>query len=175
MATATKRRKAPPAATVYSWRPGVRVPVPAAAAGAELDRLRRAGPVTPAAVVDAARDPDSPLHPAFCWDDTAAAEAYRRDQARTLLHSIRVTVAGGAGGPPQVVYLSVSTREEGRAYLPAAEVMSDVEYRRQAVAEAWAALEGWRRRHAHLTELAGVFEAIDAAPRPARGAARKTG
>lgn len=43
------------------------------------------GRLTPQKVVDAARDPDSPLHAEFIWDDAVAAEKHRLDKARRLL------------------------------------------------------------------------------------------
>lgn len=55
----------------------------------EVNRLAKlgGGRITPRALVDAARDPDSPLHSFFEWDDSEAAEKYREMQARTLLRS----------------------------------------------------------------------------------------
>lgn len=43
------------------------------------------GALTPSAVVDAARPEGHPLHSRFEWDDTVAAEAHRRQQARQLI------------------------------------------------------------------------------------------
>lgn len=48
------------------------------------------GELTPAAVVDNARDITSPLHDCFCWDDTEAARLHRENQARYLIRSITV-------------------------------------------------------------------------------------
>lgn len=58
----------------------------------ELQRLHDAagGRLIPAAVVDAARHPQSPLHAHFEWDDTRAAAAHRIHQARRLIASVRV-------------------------------------------------------------------------------------
>ena len=42
------------------------------------------GRITPEMVVDAARDPNSPLHSAFTWDDAQAAHEHRLAQARVL-------------------------------------------------------------------------------------------
>lgn len=59
----------------------------------EIDAImRRFGRVTPEAVREAARDPASPLHDEFTWDDGEAAEAYRLEQARGLIRKIRITV-----------------------------------------------------------------------------------
>ena len=56
---------------------------------AELE-LDGGGRLTPAAVVDDAKDPASPLHDCFQWGDVKAAHAHRLDQARSLITSIRI-------------------------------------------------------------------------------------
>lgn len=48
------------------------------------------GTLTPEMVVRAAESVDSPLHDQFQWDDAKAGAAYRLDQARTLIRSVRV-------------------------------------------------------------------------------------
>ena len=45
----------------------------------------RKGRLTPTEVLDEARDPSSPLHPHFEWEDSIAAESYRLIQARELI------------------------------------------------------------------------------------------
>jgi len=50
------------------------------------------GRLVPSTVVDAARDPESPLHSLFEWDDSRAAERFRLDQARTIIRRVTVTV-----------------------------------------------------------------------------------
>lgn len=50
----------------------------------------QAGVLRPDDVVEAARNPESPLHDQFEWDDTEAANKYRTDQARTLIRAVRV-------------------------------------------------------------------------------------
>lgn len=64
------------------------------AALAEMTRMSKAngGKITPEALVAAARDPDSPLHDYFEWDDSTAAEKYRMMQARTMLRSCHYNV-----------------------------------------------------------------------------------
>jgi len=58
----------------------------------ELERLGTETLLTPETVVEAARDPRSPLHSQFEWDDEAAGEAYRIQQARALIKRVRVDV-----------------------------------------------------------------------------------
>jgi hypothetical protein len=52
----------------------------------------RTGKLSPIAVIEAAREPDSPLHGYFEWDDSKAAEQYRLDQARCLIRSVQFEV-----------------------------------------------------------------------------------
>lgn len=149
--------------TGYQWKPGKRFGVPAAVAGASLESIRRAnaGSLTPAAVVDAARDPTHPLHPAFCWDDTEAAERWREQQARVLINSVRVVVTRSDGQSVRVAFVSVVNPLGERGYQPSSVVMGTPDLRAQALADALAALDGWRCRYSHLEELAEVFAAID--------------
>jgi hypothetical protein len=48
------------------------------------------GKLTPSLVLDQARATDHPLHGRFQWDDSAAAESWRREQAHRLIRSVRV-------------------------------------------------------------------------------------
>lgn len=61
------------------------------------DRLRQInderGDMTPALVVEDARDPDSPLHDQFDWSDTAAACKWRLHQARCLIRTVHYTTS----------------------------------------------------------------------------------
>lgn len=61
---------------------------------AELERLAATGLLLPPAVVDAARDPKSPLHDHFTWDDGEAAEKYRLVEARSLIARVKVQMVG---------------------------------------------------------------------------------
>lgn len=59
---------------------------------AAINKLEKAGRLTPAEVVDAARNPKSPLHAYFEWDNDRAADAYRLGQARQLIRSVKITI-----------------------------------------------------------------------------------
>jgi len=64
--------------------------VDANTAGAELDRIAKTygGSIAAQNVVDEARPDEAPLHPVFEWDDSKAAEGYRRGQARNLIRAV---------------------------------------------------------------------------------------
>lgn len=136
--------------------------VPASVAGRELERLNRAaggGMVTPAAVVDAARPERAPLHPAFTWDDAAAAELYRQEEARHLIRSVRIESEDGDG--PAVRYVNVEVKGVGSGYVTTVKAMGEDDLRRQVVSDAISFLRGAQKRYQSLTELARVFGAMD--------------
>ncbi len=143
----------------YAWKDGTGFGVKADVAGMELERIdRENGGVTPAAVVDASRPEEAPLHPVFEWDDATAGELYRVDQARRVIRSVRVIEVDqrGQDKPPAIAYVSVRPEgERGTSYQPIARVMSDADMRRQAIESAATGLESWIKRHEHLIELAG--------------------
>lgn len=85
------------------------------------------GMLTPAIVLDTARDPAHPLHSRFEWDDSLAAEAYRRDQAHDLIQSVKfVYREATATDPEQSVRAFHAVRsEEGHVYHPASQIVAD--------------------------------------------------
>lgn len=54
--------------------------------------LARDGFIEPAHVVEAARDPESPLHDEFIWNVNEAAQQHWLDTARSLIRVVRVEV-----------------------------------------------------------------------------------
>lgn len=82
------------------------------------------GVVTPRLIVDSARDPDSPLHRFFEWDDSAAAEKYRLSQASDLIRRVQVFVTKDGVKQPVRVYASV-VRDDVRGYEEITEVLKD--------------------------------------------------
>jgi hypothetical protein len=60
------------------------------------------GELTAEAVIEDAQPEDSPIHPFFEWDDCAAAEKYRREQARHLLRSVAIIIERPNGAPSLV-------------------------------------------------------------------------
>lgn len=54
----------------------------------ELERIRTSAGLTAKNVVDSSRDEDAPLHNYFEWNDEAAAESYREQQARQLIRAV---------------------------------------------------------------------------------------
>lgn len=149
---------------IYRWKEGARMGADAQSAGDELERIRTRhnGRLEPEWVVHEAKLARNPLHDLFEWDDNVAAQNYRVDQARGIIRSIDVVVEEVE--QPKAVRAFVSVvRDRDRSYTSVSHAMSDPVLRKQVLADAWAALEAWRKRYAELDELAAVFAVIDEA------------
>lgn len=150
---------------IYQWKNNAHAPkVDAQIAGNELERIRTQnnGRLDSNRVVEEARDKASPLHPAFEWNDKKAAQAWRVEQAGHMIRCIEVVIERPSGNAPPIrAFVSVK-RDEDRSYTSVQHALSDGELRLQVVAQAWAELEAWRKRHAELVEFAKIFALIEA-------------
>lgn len=126
---------------------------------------RDGGLLRPASVVDAARDEKSPLHGAFEWDDTEAAQKYRLLQAQSLIRSFKVEIEKNGQTLTVPVFVGVSTDRTGdkanNPYRILEQVVKEPDLMAVAVLDAIDQLEALRKRYAHLQELADVWAAID--------------
>lgn len=60
---------------------------------AEINRIyQEHNGITPSLLVEEAKNPDSVLHHLFEWDDEKAGHAYRLDQARQIITSVKVNI-----------------------------------------------------------------------------------
>lgn len=123
------------------------------------------GMLTPEDVLQRARVRSSALHSYFEWDDTEAARKYRLEQARGVIRTVRVHIE--RVDVPEIkvrAYVSLpSDRNTTTGYRHISLVMATPAQRNELLAVALAEFEALRKRYADLTELAGVFEAIEKA------------
>lgn len=151
---------------VYEWK-GRKYAINANVVGKEVERLEQEqGEVTAKGLVDAARPKDSALHKLFEWDNTKAAEMYRKQQAVQVLCALAV-VREDMKEPTTVrAYMNVAdeadnpTRRTG-TFINTDAAFTDPEKRAMILRVAVRDLKEIRQRYDALTELAEVFEAID--------------
>jgi hypothetical protein len=98
----------------YSWTKAY--PVDAQTVGNWLQSIKVR---TADQIVAAARDPVSPVHSLFEWDDSAGAEQYRLVQARVMIGSLRVEIVN-ANKKVERVSAFIHTSDRGR-YAPTLE------------------------------------------------------
>jgi len=122
----------------------------------------RDGIVTPEAVVEYAKDETTQLHGQFTWDDGEAAEQWRLQQARQVIRAM-VTIIPNENEnvvTKALVHILETPRNQA-GYMSVGKVLSDDEYRKQMLDNAYKELRTFRKKYAHLKELVSVFEIID--------------
>jgi hypothetical protein len=161
----------------YRFRQGFRAAggLDPSAVAAELERVRAAegGTVTPQAVVSAAADPASPMHPAFTWDDTEAARLRRLDEARRLIRAVVVEIPQREPMPVYIHVKEVPRLNQPRGYLPTTYVVRHADLYREAVAELKAKVAALQRSVDQVESLARTAERRQAAAR-LRGSIART-
>jgi len=83
------------------------------------------GSLTPHNVVQAATDPDHPLHTEFEWDNTIAGHKYRLDQARRLIRVVREPYVDSRGHLGDIRVFHSISRSTGIVYDPVEEIIQD--------------------------------------------------
>lgn len=152
----------------YAWRDGARLQrgarVAAQVVGERLEQLRSvaSGELTPERVVGDARNPNSPFHPLFEWNENEAAHQYRLVQARALIRAVVVRYRASADGQTKRVVAFVNVKQGDRQYYTASAVaLSDPARRCIVLRQAWEDFQAMRRRYADLAEFASLFAALD--------------
>jgi hypothetical protein len=119
-----------------------------------VDRLRtiydRDGKLTAESVVDDARDPSSPLHARFDWDDTVAAFQWRLEQARCVIRAA-VTVID-----EQPVRAFVHVRSVG-SYTPVEVALAASDWREEVLAQFRRDADAFVARWRHHAQLGAAF------------------
>lgn len=124
---------------------------------------KRKGILNPKDVVDEARNPKSPLHSCFEWNDSKAAERYRLEQARELIMKVTVIRPDNYGQAVTVrAYQSLpGDRTNGGGYRHVDAVLGNEEMRRDMLRQALRDLRSFRNKYAALKSLAPLMTKID--------------
>jgi hypothetical protein len=118
------------------------------------------GRVAPEDVVEYADDPASPLHSAFEWDDTVAAQQHRLAQARSLIKAVRVR--RDPDGQYEPVFVNVRIRSSG----PGSSVYKPIRFLTKS--EAQTALDFLRQKIEQASESADAVLAVISSSRKPR-------
>ncbi len=136
--------------------------------GEFIDRLseEKGRTVTTDEVLDAARPAGSPLHDFFCWDDEAAAEAFRKSQARNLINRIEVIIISPNGEERAMkafhnIVIEDDDRGDQRVYVAADVVAHDEYFRSRVIENALKEIRRWQEKYREYKELDIIFGAIE--------------
>lgn len=115
--------------------------------------------VTPEAVVNYARDENTELHKCFEWDDTKAAEAWRKAQARTICGSLVVVEEKEEKEPITFRILQHDSQEQ--AYKPVTLILQNEGEYKRLLNRAKGELASFKERYKNILELRNVIEEIN--------------
>jgi len=97
-------------------------------------------------VLDAARDPRCILHKHFQWDDTKAAEAFRKMQARQLIQKCVVTIEKAPDVQIRAFVSMAADKVTGGGYRMMVDVLSDDDLKGQLLHEMQVTLTKWKKQ-----------------------------
>jgi hypothetical protein len=113
-------------------------------------------------VLGVARDPRCILHKHFQWDDTKAAEAFRRMQARQLIQKCTVTIEKAPDIPIRAFVSLSSDQYSGGGYRMTADVLSDDDLRNQLFQEMVYTISKWKTQLSLMDkETAAIVDMLD--------------
>lgn len=152
---------------VYKWKSGSFMTGDAQVAGEVCEGLCADGELTPEALVDASRSEDAPLHGMFTWDDSRAAELWRRHEAGRIIRCLVTVVTpnapeNGEGQAPVRSFVSISHDDAAkRRYERIDFVLRDESSRSSMLLDAKRDMVAFQKKYGHLAELVNVCKAID--------------
>ena len=122
---------------------------------ADLEKIKEK---TPQNIVDYAEaHPKSELHKCFTWDDTKAANEWRKFEARQVVRLL-VFEDENEEEPTRIRVL----QKTAEAYKPVTQIIRNEDEYKELLKRAKAELASFKERYKTLVELESVLEAIDA-------------
>jgi len=113
-------------------------------------------------VIEAARDKSCVLHHHFEWDDTEAAKAYRKDQARSLIRRCKITLVDSPSAEIRAFTSLSSDRESGGGYRLTSTVLNDDQMRLEFIHDIELTIARWRSKlHLLDTKTAEILLALE--------------
>lgn len=124
----------------------------------------------PRVLLDAARDPASPLHRYFTWDDGVAAERYRLAQAGALYRTVRMQIVRLDAEAREIKFELIRgitsvpddrKKKNSKSYGRTRVVMSDQQRRASVLRGIVREMVALRNKYAKFSELHDVWVVID--------------
>ena len=138
----------------YSWKVKGFISGDANKIGKELEIIEQANELNAQSVVDYARThTDSELYSVFDWDDTSAAEKYRRHQAGIVITSIRVNIVHDEKEKTNKPIRSFVHTTRNENYEPIEVFVQDPDKYQLLLEKAYRELNGVKDRYTELSEI----------------------
>lgn len=141
----------------YKWKTGSHITVSAEKAGKMCERLAAENRLTADNLLDANRDADAPLHDAFEWNDHAAAEEYRRGQARHIISCLCVVTEN----KKEEIRAFFNLERKEPEYTSLRVILESQDDMDRLYRTALSELAAFQKKYAAIKKLTPVFNAID--------------
>lgn len=113
-------------------------------------------------VLEEAKDESSILHKHFEWDNTAAAEQYRRQQARVLIQRCKISLVETEPIKIRAFVSLPADRENGGGYRLTSEVVSDETLKAEMLRDIQLTISRWTMKlHLMDKDLAEAILAVE--------------
>lgn len=119
------------------------------------------GRLVPDRVVEAARNPENPMHGCFEWNDGAAAAAHRVNQARALIRSIRVEVIHKTFSMPAPAFVRDPGTGRAAGYISVGTLRSDSDLAREAAVAEFSRAAAALRRAKAVSLALGMADEVE--------------
>jgi hypothetical protein len=130
------------------------------AIGDKLATLEKSNALSADNVVEEARPAESVLHACFTWDDSIAAENYRKSEARHLIRSI-ITVVNDPDDEEDNVtvqaFVPIGNAAQGSQYVGSYHMATNEEVRKIVIRDAVAGLNGWKMRVERMEGMSDII------------------
>lgn len=146
--------------TVSIWKPGMESLFKADANLVANEIMSIGDSVTPAQIVEKARDEGTELHKCFDWDDTSAAEKYRICQARQVVRCLVIKRPDGQENKPPVRTLYKIDRSHESGYRATELIVRNQNAYDSLLQQAYGELHAFKVKYAMLTELEEIMALI---------------
>jgi hypothetical protein len=143
---------------IYKWKTGYHSKVPADIAGRVFDQLSSENCLTAKKLVEVSRPEDAPLHNAFEWNDTEAAERWREQQGRVMISSIVIQAEKKECEPVRAFFV---IEHNSSNYEPITTIMRNEDMREKLYETAKRELNAFRAKYNSIKEFEALFREID--------------
>ena len=143
---------------VFTWKQGTRYKTDANVAGAVCSEMEAAGTLTADNLVEVSRPENAPLHNEFEWDNSKAADEWRKHQARNIIHSLVIVTEPGRTSEGVRAFFKLEVKSPNYESIVAI-VQEEDKYEALKNA-ALRELKSFQKKYAQIEELHKVFAAI---------------
>ena len=144
---------------IAKWREGYQGLFHGADANKVADEISRIGEAPSTQdIVNAARDESTELHKCFEWDDSVAAESWRRQQARYVIHHLVIYEGKVPTERPEIRIRYHDDTKKG--YVETTKIVVNRDAYKELLAQAYAELRAFKVKYGMLKELREILDLI---------------